>query len=68
MDAPTAKWIALRHYTMHSWGTSMDSTYARLRLVLLDAKTGIIDRISRKFPATPQNERVISDHKIGHCR
>ena len=31
MDAPTTKWIALCHYTMHSWGTSTDSMYARLR-------------------------------------
>ena len=53
VDAPTAKWITLCHYTMHLWGTSADSRYARLQLAPLDAKTGIIDGISRKFPTTP---------------
>ena len=51
--APTAKWIALRHYTMHSWGTSTDSTYAKLWLIPLDARTGITNGIGRKFPTTP---------------
>ena len=68
MDAPTAKWITLCHYTMNSWDTSTDSTHARLRLVPFDAKTGIIDGISRKLPTTPQNKQVIGDHKIGRYR
>ena len=53
IDAPTAKWITLHHYTMHSWGTSTDSTYARLKLVLLDARTGIIE-LAGNFQLPPK--------------
>ena len=64
-DSPKAKWIAIRHYMFNHYGAQTDDGFAKLHLIPLDSKTGLLNGISKKFPNVTANELVISSTLLG---
>ena len=65
-DSPHAKWIAICHYTFNCFGAQMDDGFAKLHLIPLDSKTGLLDRVSKKFPNVMANGLVVSSTLLGN--
>ena len=59
-DSPNAKWIEIGHYMFNHYGAQTDDSFAKLCLIPLDLKTGLLNGISKKFPNVTANELVIS--------
>ena len=65
-DSPHAKWIAICHYMFNCFGAQMNDGFAKLRLIPLDSKAGLLDGISKKFPNVTANELVVSSAVLGN--
>ena len=64
-DSPHTKWIAICQYMFNRFGAQMNNSFAKLCLIPLDSKTGLLNGISKKFPNVTANELVVSSTILG---